>query len=143
MNAGRYLLDVNILVALFDPGHIHHRSVARWFGTPGLQWGVCAFSEAGFLRVSIGTAAGRRTLEQAANIIKSFSNDPNFSYWPMRASWASLTEPFQRRVYGHRQITDAYLLGLAIKEKGVLVTLDKAIRYLAGSRYTKHLLVLE
>lgn len=143
MSAGRYLLDVNILVALFDPGHVHHRSVARWFSSPGLQWGVCAFSEAGFLRVSTGTAAGRRTLEQAVNIIKSFSNDPNFSYWPIRSTWTSLTEPFQGRVYGHQQITDAYLLGLAIKENGVLVTLDKAFRHLAGPRYGKNLLVLE
>jgi uncharacterized protein len=143
MNAERYLLDVNILVALFDRGHIHHRSVARWFNSPGLRWGVCAFSEAGFLRVSTSTAAGGRTLEQAANIVKSFSNDANFSYWPIRSSWASLTEPFQDRVYGHQQVTDAYLLGLAIHENGVLVTLDKAIRHLAGSKYSKHLLVLE
>ena len=143
MNAERYLLDVNILVALFDPGHIHHRSVARWFSSPGLQWGVCAFSEAGFLRVSTSTAAGRRTLDQAANIIKSFSNDPNFSYWPIRSSWTLLTEPLQSRIYGHQQITDAYLLGLAIKENGILVTLDKAIRYLAGKTQAKHLLVLE
>jgi len=142
MNAERYLLDVNILVALFDPGHIH-RSVARWFSSPGLKWGVCVFSEAGFLRVSTGTAAGRRTLEQAANIVKSFSNDPSFSYWPIGSNWTSLTEPFQRRVFGHQQITDAYLLGLAIKEKGVLVTLDKALRSMAGPRFSKHLLVLE
>jgi|SRR5580658_2117677 toxin-antitoxin system PIN domain toxin len=143
MNAERYLLDVNILVALFDPSHIHHRSVAHWFSSPGLKWGVCAFSEAGFLRVSTGTAAGRRTLEQAAKIIKSFSNDPNFSYWPIRASWTSLTEPFQRRLFGHQQVTDAYLLGLAIKENGILVTLDTAIRSLAGPKYARHLLVLE
>ena len=143
MNAERYLLDVNILVALFDPGHIHHRIVARWFSSPELQWGVCAFSEAGFLRISSSTAAGRRTLQQASNIVKSFGNDPNFSYWPLRSSWTSLIEPFQGRLYGHQQITDAYLLGLAIREKGVLVTLDKALKSLAGPRYSKHLLILE
>jgi hypothetical protein len=104
---------------------------------------LCAFSEAGFLRVSTNSAAGNRTLEQAAGVLKSFANDPCYRYWPIKAGWTSLSEPFQDRVYGHQQVTDAFLLGLAIQENGVLVTLDKAIRYLAGPRYAKHLLVLE
>ena len=143
MNAERFLLDVNILLALFDPAHSHHRIVARWFSSPGLHWGVCAFTEAGFLRISTSTPAGRRSLEQATNIVRSFSNDPNFTYWSIRTSWNSLVTPFAGRLYGHQQITDAYLLGLAIEEDGVLVTFDKAFRHLAGPGYSKHLLVLE
>jgi len=143
MNAERFLLDVNILVALFDPAHGHHRVVARWFSSPGLRGGVCAFTEAGFLRVATSTPAGRRTLAQATNIVRSFNNDPNFTYWPIRTSWTSLAEPFQGRLYGHQQVTDALLLGLAIRENGVLVTLDKAIGHLAGTKFSKHLLVLE
>lgn len=117
--------------------------MARWFSSPGLQWGLCAFSEAGFLRVSTNAAAGNRTLEQATNVLKSFSNDPCYRYWPIKTGWTSLAGPFQDRVYGHQQITDAFLLGLAIKENGVLVTLDKAIKHLTGPKYSKHLLVLE
>jgi toxin-antitoxin system PIN domain toxin len=143
LSATKHLLDVNVLVALFDPGHVDHRVVARWFSSPGLQWGLCAFSEAGFLRVSTNSAAGNRTLEQAADVLRSFSNDPFYRYWPIKAGWNSLAEPFQDRVYGHQQVTDAYLLGLAILENGVLVTLDKAIRSMAGPRNAKHLLVLE
>jgi toxin-antitoxin system PIN domain toxin len=143
MNGKRFLLDVNILVALFDPEHRNHRIAARWFASPGLQWGVCAFTEAGFLRISTGVATGRRTLEQATSIVRSFSNDPNFSYWPIQTGWTTLAEPFQGRLYGHQQITDAYLLGLAIKEDGVLVTLDGAIRHMAGPKYSKHVLLLE
>ena len=143
MSSTRHLLDVNVLVALFDPGHVHHRVVARWFSSPGLQWGLCAFSEAGFLRVSTNVAAGNRTLEQATDVLKSFSNDPCYRFWPIKAGWSSLVEPFQDRVYGHQQVTDAFLLGLAIKEDGVLVTMDKAIRHLAGTKFSKHLLVLE
>jgi uncharacterized protein len=143
MNAERFLLDVNILVALFEPAHSHHRIVARWFSSPDLKWGICAFTEAGFLRITANTPAGRRTLEQATNIVRSFSNDPNFTYWSLRISWTSLVAPFAGRLYGHQQITDAYLLGLAIHENGILVTLDKAIRHLAGPKYSKNLLVLE
>jgi hypothetical protein len=67
---------------------------------------------------------------------------PGYRYWPITAGWATLAAPFIERVYGHQQITDAYLLGLAIKENGVLVTLDKAIQFMAGARYSKHVLVL-
>jgi toxin-antitoxin system PIN domain toxin len=137
------LLDVNILVALFDPAHSQHRIVTRWFSSPGLRWGVCAFTEAGFLRIATRSAVGRYPLKGAADIVRSFSNDPNFTYWPIQSSWTSLTEPFHGRLYGHQQITDAYLLGLAIEEGGVLVTLDKAIRSMAGVKYGKHVLVLE
>jgi predicted nucleic acid-binding protein len=61
----------------------------------------------------------------------------------MPSDWGTLTAPFAHRVYGHQQITDAYLLGLAIKENGILVTLDRAFRQMAGPKYSKNVLVLE
>jgi toxin-antitoxin system PIN domain toxin len=143
LSTTKHLLDVNVLVALFDPGHVHHRVVARWFSAPGLQWGLCAFSEAGFLRVSTNSVAGNRSLEQATNVLKSFTNDPCYRFWPIKSGWTSISEPIQDRIYGHQQVTDAFLLGLAIQENGVFVTLDKAIRYMAGPKYAKHLLVIE
>jgi predicted nucleic acid-binding protein len=82
-------------------------------------------------------------MEQTAGVLRSFKADPNFSYWPITTSWTSLVEPFRERIYGHRHVTDAFLLGLAIKEHGVLVTLDKALRHLAGPKLSKHVLVLE
>ena len=93
--------------------------------------------------MSTNSAAGNRTLEQATDLLKSFVNDPCYRFWPINAGWASLAEPFQGRIFGHQQITDAYLLGLAVKSNGVLVTLDKAMKHLAGLRYRKNLLVLE
>jgi len=44
----KYLLDVNVLIALTDEGHVHHQIVMEWFKAPGLDWGRCAFSEAGY-----------------------------------------------------------------------------------------------
>lgn len=143
MNAARHLLDVNVLVAIFDPVHIHHGSVAQWFSAPGLQWGVCAFTEAGFLRVSTNPVAGNRTLEQATELLKSFTNDRCFRPWPINAGWAELVAPFRERIWGHQQVTGAWLLGLAVKEGGVLVTLDKAMKHMAGPKCGKHVLVLE
>jgi predicted nucleic acid-binding protein len=62
---------------------------------------------------------------------------------PSEKSWIDLTADFASRVLGYRQVTDAYLLGLAIKEKGVLVTFDKGIQYMAGVEFARNVLVLE
>jgi toxin-antitoxin system PIN domain toxin len=139
----KYLLDVNILIALTETEHIHHRTVMRWFNTPGLDWGLCAFSEAGFLRVSTNSKSGSNTIEESNAVLGKLESHPGYRYWPITVGWSDLAEPFRERIFGHQQIADAYLLGLAINENGVLVTLDKAIKFLAGERYSKHLLVLE
>jgi len=138
-----YLLDVSVLIALTQPEHMHFQTATSWFEGSGLDWGLCAFSEAGFLRVSANPQVGKLTVEDATAILATMAKRPGYRFWPMTASWASLTAPFAERVFGHQQITDAYLLGLAVKEGGVLVTLDKAIRYMAGERCGKHVLLLE
>lgn len=143
MSGLKYLLDVNVLIALADPRHMHHRLVMEWFGTGGRDWGVCAFSEAGFLRVTTNPKLGTRSLEEAAIVLAGLASYRGYRFWPISSGWTTLSAPFASQIFGHQQITDAYLLGLAVKENGVLVTLDKAIRYMAGPRYAKHLLVLE
>lgn len=143
MGKPNYLLDVNVLIALTDEGHVDHPIVVKWFITPGLDWGLCAFSEAGFLRLSANPHVGKLTVGEAAEILAALVKRPGYRFWPFKTDWASLTEPFSDRVLGHQQIADAYLLGLAIKGNGVLVTLDKGIRYMAGPKYSKHLLVLK
>jgi hypothetical protein len=139
----KYLLDVNVLVALTDEAHVHHRAATRWFATPGLDWGVCAFSEAGLLRISINQNLGKLSVEDASAVLASLAATPGYRFWPISTGWADLAAPFSDRVFGHQQIADAYLLGLAIKENGILVTIDRAILYMAGPLYRNHLLVLE
>ena len=143
MSKQKYLLDVNVLIALTEPEHVHHERVAKWFHTPGLDWGICAFSEAGFLRVTTNPKAGSHTLEESTEVLEDLVNHPGYRFWPLTTSWATLAAPFRERVFGHQQITDAYLLGLAVKEHGVLVTLDKTVKYMAGPEYSKNVLVLE
>lgn len=139
----RYLLDVNVLLALTQPEHLLFHIVTEWFETPGLDWGLCAFSEAGFLRLSANPHVGNLTVEDAGTILEGLIARPGYRFWPITAPWASLALPLADRVFGHQQITDAYLLGLAIQGNGILVTLDKAIKHMAGPKYGKHVLVLE
>jgi uncharacterized protein len=139
----RYLLDVNVLVALTEPEHPHHKTVTKWFATSGLDWGLCAFSEAGFLRVSTNPRVGFHSVQESTTVLAELARLPGYRFWPITTGWANLAAPFGERIFGHQQITDAYLLGLAVKENGVLVTTDKAIKYIAGPQYSHHLLVLE
>ena len=142
--AARYLLDVNSLVALTARSHVHHRLVKEWFyASPGLQWELCAFTEAGFLRSATAPRSGQITMSEATAILQQLTQHPGYHYLPITADWKTLCSPFLKRLYGTKQVTDAYLLGLALREGRILVTMDKGIPHLAGNEYSKHVLLLE
>jgi uncharacterized protein len=143
LSKARFLLDVNALVALTEQDHVHHKVVTRWFNASGRHdWGVCPFTEAGYLRVLTRARADAHTIEDAVAMLVHLAAQPGYRYWPISTDWNTIAAPFQGRIFGPRQITDAWLLGLAVKENGVLVTLDRAISYLAGDDFSRHLLVL-
>jgi toxin-antitoxin system PIN domain toxin len=140
------LLDLNVLLAFADPEHVLYRAAQEWFDSSGHRdWGLCPLTEAGFVRVSTNPAigSGYRTFKQAAAILAGFAKHSGYRYWPIADGWAALTASFADRIFGHQQVTDAYLLGLAIKEDGVLVTFDRGLRYMAGAEFSRNLLVLE
>ncbi|MGB8259364.1 MAG: TA system VapC family ribonuclease toxin [Terracidiphilus sp.] len=142
----RYLLDLNALIALADHDHELHEAMQEWFISFGrVDWGVCPLTEAGFIRVTANPnyRPTSRTIAQATAVLADFATHPGYRYWPIAEKWAALTAPFSARLLGHQQVTDAYLLGLAVKEGGVLVTFDKAIKYLAGAEYSGNVLVLD
>lgn len=142
----RNLLDLNVLIALTDDSHQHHERAWEWLKSSGQQsWGICPLTEAGYVRVTTNPAAhtGARTLAKSAAILEELARVPGYCYWQMTESWVTLTAPFADRIFGHQQVTDAYLLGMAIKSDGVLVTFDRGLRYMAGPRFSKNLLVLE
>jgi len=141
-----YLLDLNALIALADPDHLHYHAMQNWFDAAGNKdWGVCPLTEAGFIRVTTNPAyrGPNRTVAQAEAILAEFALHPGYRYCPISHSWSVVTASFSNRIIGHQQVTDAYLLGLAIKEEGILVTFDKGIRYMAGPEFNRNLLLLE
>lgn len=143
MSNPKFLLDVNTLVALTDEDHVHHSVVLKWFNAAGRHdWGVCAFTEAGLLRVATRPKTGARSVEEVTGLLTLLAEHPGYRYWPITDGWTTLAAPFRGRLFGHQQITDAYLMGLAVKEDGVLVTLDQAMTHLAGAACRRHLLVL-
>ena len=140
----RYLLDVNLLLALTSQDHVHHQAVRQWFyASPSLQWAVCAFTEAGFLRNATAPRPGQIAMGEATAILHQLAQHPGYRYQPITADWQTLCGPFFQRLYGTKQVTDAYLLGLAVREGLVLATMDKAILHLAGEQYGAYVLLLK
>jgi predicted nucleic acid-binding protein len=84
----------------------------------------------------------QRTVADAITILQELATRPGYRYWPMTEAWIALTAPFAHRILGHQQVTDAYLLGMAVKENGVLVTFDKGIKYIAGAEFSRNLFIL-
>ena len=139
MSKLKYLADLNVLIALTDENHVHFAKAMQWLdGTGYCDWGVCALTGSGLLRLLTNPKVGSLSIEVASEVLASLIDHPGYRFWPIASGWTTLVAPFADRVFGHQQVTDAYLLGLAVKENGVLVTLDKAIRYMAWPKYTKH-----
>lgn len=141
---GLFLLDVSTLIALAHPHHLAHRTVEVWFHQHAAErWATCPITECGFVRVAsnprfASPASPVETLQLLAILIEM----PGHHFWPDDLAVGDVFGQFEERLFGHQQITDAYLLALAIAKEGRLVTLDRSIATLAGPEHAAHLLVL-
>ncbi len=124
------LLDVNVLVALFDPDHVHHEPAHRWFAENCvLGWATCPLTENGVVRI-LSNPAYSRAPGQAASVLRNlqvFCHSIEHVFWPDEVSLrdADLFDVGAPPV--HRQVTDIYLLGLAVRSGGRLATFDRSI----------------
>ena len=131
-----HLLDVNVLVALFDPAHIHHDAAHAWFERARPSgWATCPITQNGFLRVVANPAyPGRRTtVGDAADRLRRFLGSGGHQFWPDDVSLLDDRVARTASLAGHREITDAYLLALALRRGGRLATFDRSIRLAAVS----------
>ena len=122
-----FLLDVNVLIALLWPPHEDHGRAQRWFAQNAEQgWATCAMTQAGFVRIVSNPAFSRRPVSprDALEVLQGSLQHRAHRFWTEDIGIADAVSEFGRRLIGHRQVTDAYLLGLAIHKKGRLVTLD-------------------
>ncbi len=124
------LLDVNVLVALFDPAHLHHEAAHAWFArNRGGRWATCPFTENALVRVlSNPSYPGRRTtVADAAWRLRTFCSDRLHVFWPDSVSVSESGRFRWNHVQGHRQLTDVYLLALSVSKQGRLATFDSTI----------------
>jgi hypothetical protein len=125
-----YLLDINVLVALFDASHAHHEAAHRWFADVGrASWATCPITENGCIRVltnpAYPTVSARP--DEAAERLRIFCTDPGHVFWYDVLSLTDSTVFDVSKLSGHQQITDLYLVGLAAHYGGKLATFDTSI----------------
>ncbi len=128
-----FLLDVNVLIALMWPAHESHEEAQRWFGRNSHEgWATCPLTQAAFVRIVTNPAFSTDavTPQEAVKILAANIKHPSHLFWGDEISFVQAVEPFARRLAGHKQVTDAYLLGLAIHKKGRLTTMDRGVRAL-------------
>jgi uncharacterized protein len=124
------LLDVGVLVALFDPAHIHHETAHAWLDEHRSGgWATCPVSENGFARVvAHPDYPGRRsTVADAVERLQAFTESGDHHFWPDSTSLRRASRFEATRLEGHAQVTPAYLLLLAVHHGGRLVTFDEGL----------------
>jgi uncharacterized protein len=125
-----YLLDVNVLIALAWPQHVHHGVTHSWFTSTGHRaWVTCPLTELGFIRLSsnprvIPVAVSPRA---AAQVLEKITHLPGHHFWSADLSPLGSKIFSSLALVGHRQVTDAYLLALAQQHHSKLATLDQSI----------------
>ena len=128
--SGVALLDVNVLVALFDPDHVHHELAHDWFAdNRDGGWATCPMTEAGFVRVLSNPSYGGPVLRPADLITRlaRFCKSGHHHFWEEGVSLRDETVFDRSMLAGHRQLTDAYLLALARRHRGRLASFDRSI----------------
>ena len=123
-----YLLDVNLLLALSDPMHVHHEAAHRWFAEHGQQaWATCPLTENGFVRIASHPRYPNRPGDVSAvlAILRRFCAAEGHHFWAEDISIRDVLQPGV--VITPAQVTDVYLLGLAAQQGGRLATLDQRI----------------
>ena len=124
----RYLLDVNVLIALIDPAHVQHDRAHEWFAAQGLEaWATCPLTENGVLRIvghpryhnSPGTPAA------VAELMAVLRGLGGHEFWPDDVSLLDSQLIDSARLLDSGQVTDSYLLALARAHDGKLATFDR------------------
>ena len=129
------LLDANVLIALAWPSHLHHLAAHAWFSKNANRgWATCPMTQCAFIRISSNPKIipDAVTPSEAMGLLRQIVAQEHHKFWPDDVS--ALDERMAcELLIGHRQVTDAYLLALAVRHGGRLVTFDKGLLSLASS----------
>lgn len=141
----RALLDVNCLLGLMDEDHVHHASALSWWGQNGkFGWASCALTQNGYVRISCQrTYANPQPLQTAIARLARQVADSDHRLWPDDISITDVSLFDHAFLLGPNRVADVYLLGLAVKHGGRLVTFDRglSLKAVRGAE-ARHLVVL-
>jgi toxin-antitoxin system PIN domain toxin len=129
----RALLDVSCLLALLDEDHSSHSGALLWWqSNRQAGWATCPLTQHGFVRISSqGSYPNRQPLVIAIEQLKRIMILPDHEFWPDDISIADEQIFDRNHILGPNQTTDVYLLALAVKHGGRLVTFDRGVPFKA------------
>jgi len=126
------LLDVNVLLALFDPRHVHHEAAHRWFVSIE-SFATTPITETAFVRLMSNPRVGGETTATALESLRSMRSVAGHVFLPDETSLADAHIELTAMI-GHRQVTDFHLVNLAARQDCRLATFDaKVVRSLADA----------
>jgi toxin-antitoxin system PIN domain toxin len=125
-----HLLDANALIALLWPRHEHHDRLRRWFSRHAAQgWATCAFTQSALVRIVCQPAFAGQALgvSEVSELLMRNAAHPGHRLLAMDFGMAEVLGCCTGGVVGHRQVTDAWLLTLAVRRAMKLLTLDRGV----------------
>lgn len=141
----RALFDVNVLIALLDAAHAQHVHARQWLSAHvKAGWASCPLTQNGFVRIVSQPGYPRPiAIARAIGALAEAAATEYHAFWPDDVSLLDEKTVDRTRLHGPRQLTDAYLLALAVRHGGRFVTFDETVPASAvRGAGTKHLLVL-
>jgi toxin-antitoxin system PIN domain toxin len=141
----RALLDVNVLIALLDADHVLHARARTWFASNARTgWASCPITQNGCIRIMShpgypNAPSARAVMEHLTDACSSSLHE----FWPDDVSLLDAGAIDAARIHGPRQLSDIYLLSLAIRHGGRFVTFDTSVPLDAVRKAeANHILVL-
>ena len=140
-----FLLDVNVLIALVDASHVSHDAAHDWFAREGhARWATCPITENGLVRIVSNPKYPNAlaTPAEATTLLARMTSLPGHVFWPDDVSLRDAARFDPSKILTTGQITDSYLLALAVSKGGMLATLDRRFSTLAVKDGAKGLRVI-
>ncbi len=125
-----WLLDANLLIALTQASHVHHGEAHTWLDQIGKRhWATCALTQLAFVRLTSNPRVVGDSISpaRAMQALASMTGQPQHEYWADAPEPLQLPTLANAALVGHRQVTDAYLLGMAVLRRQCLATLDRSL----------------
>jgi hypothetical protein len=122
--------DVNILIALLDQDHVHHNLSQSWFAAEGAaSWATCPITENGAIRILGHTRypKGPGSPAAAAELLSGIRDLPGHLFWKDDLSLFDAPLVRLHLIGSAAQVTDTYLLALAVRNGGRLATFDRRL----------------
>jgi hypothetical protein len=140
----RALLDVNVLIALLDADHVHHARAVDWLRRNAASgWASCPITQNGCIRI-MSHPAYPNPLPIAGIVerLAAAAHHPSHRFWPDDVSLLDRSMADASRIHGPKQLTDVYLLALAVEHQGRLATFDSIPLSAVPRANGKHLAII-